>query len=44
MPIGLQMIAPRFADQWLLRLGKTYENWRGTIRHWPSPPSRQSIL
>jgi amidase len=44
MPIGLQMIAPRFADQWLLRLGKAYENWRGTIRHWPSPPSRQSIL
>ncbi|MCM8911411.1 amidase [Pseudomonas inefficax] len=35
MPIGLQMVAPRFADTWLLRLAKAFETWRGPIRHWP---------
>ncbi|WP_095147312.1 amidase [Pseudomonas sp. Irchel s3b6] len=39
MPIGLQMIAPRFADQWLLQCAKAYENWRGPIEHWPSAPA-----
>ncbi len=39
MPIGLQMIAPRFADQWLLQVAKTYESWRGAIHNWPNPPS-----
>jgi amidase len=40
MPIGLQMIAPRFSDQWLLKCAKAYENWRGPIKHWPSAPPR----
>ncbi|SDS85403.1 amidase [Pseudomonas prosekii] len=40
MPIGLQMIAPRFADQWLLQCAKAYEDWRGPIKHWPTAPSR----
>ncbi|MBC3269436.1 amidase [Pseudomonas sp. SWRI81] len=40
MPIGLQMIAPRFADQWLLRCAKAYESWRGPIERWPSVPLR----
>ncbi|PNG29388.1 amidase [Pseudomonas protegens] len=39
LPIGLQMIAPRFADQWLLQVAKTYESWRGAIHSWPNPPS-----
>ncbi|KAB0742694.1 amidase, partial [Pseudomonas aeruginosa] len=39
MPIGLQLVAPRFADTWLLRVGKTYEGWRGPIRAWPRPPA-----
>lgn len=38
MPIGLQMIAPRFADQWLLQCAKAYEDWRGPIEGWPSVP------
>jgi len=38
MPIGLQMIAPRFADQWLLQCAKAYEEWRGPIEGWPSVP------
>ena len=37
MPIGLQMIAPRFADIWLLQIAKTYESWRGAIHQWPNP-------
>lgn len=40
MPIGLQMVAPRFADQWLLQCAKAYEGWRGPIKHWPSAPPR----
>ncbi|NWB98996.1 amidase [Pseudomonas gingeri] len=40
MPIGLQMIGPRFADQWLLQVGKAYESWRGAIHYWPVPPPR----
>ena len=39
MPIGLQLVAPRFADTWLLRIGKTYEGWRGPIHGWPRPPA-----
>ncbi|WP_322050781.1 amidase [Paraburkholderia bannensis] len=38
MPIGLQIIAPRFADQQLLGLAKAYENWRGPTLTWPCPP------
>ncbi len=39
MPIGLQLVGPRFADHWLLQVGKTYENWRGPISNWPRLPS-----
>lgn len=38
MPIGLQLVGPRFADHWLLQIAKTYENWRGPIINWPAPP------
>ena len=38
MPIGLQIVGPRFADIEVLRLGKTYEHWRGPISRWPQPP------
>lgn len=37
-PIGLQIVGPRFADRFVLRLGKTYETWRGAMPRWPSPP------
>lgn len=39
MPIGLQMIGPRFADDWLLRVASSYESWRGPQRPWPAPPA-----
>ncbi|SNT73950.1 amidase [Paracoccus seriniphilus] len=35
MPIGLQIIAPRFQDQMVFSLARAYENWRGPITNWP---------
>ncbi|WP_445681210.1 amidase [Radicibacter daui] len=36
MPIGLQIVAPRFADMEVLRLSKLYEDWRGPMTNWPA--------
>lgn len=38
MPIGLQIIGPRFADLTVLRAAKLFETWRGPIPNWPVPP------
>jgi aspartyl-tRNA(Asn)/glutamyl-tRNA(Gln) amidotransferase subunit A len=35
MPIGLQIIAPRFEDLKVIALSKAYESWRGPITCWP---------
>ncbi len=35
MPIGLQIIAPRFDDLKVIALAKAFENWRGPITNWP---------
>jgi len=35
MPIGLQIIAPRFEDLKVIALSKAYELWRGPITCWP---------
>ncbi|WP_432454212.1 MULTISPECIES: amidase [unclassified Agarivorans] len=35
MPIGLQIVAPRFEDLKVIALAKAYENWRGPISNWP---------
>ena len=35
MPIGLQIIAPRFNDLKVIALSKAYELWRGPITCWP---------
>ncbi|MGX9416759.1 amidase [Vibrio sp. WJH972] len=35
MPIGLQIVAPRFDDLKVIALAKAYEQWRGAI-NWPS--------
>ncbi|MDF3935648.1 amidase [Pseudomonas citronellolis] len=40
MPIGLQIVGPRFADVEVLALGKAYETWRGDLPGWPQPPER----
>jgi aspartyl-tRNA(Asn)/glutamyl-tRNA(Gln) amidotransferase subunit A len=36
MPIGLQIIAPRFADLRVMALAKAYEDLRGPITNWPT--------
>jgi len=38
MPIGLQIVAPRFEDLRALQLARSFEQWRGPIGQWPSPP------
>lgn len=38
MPIGLQIVGPRFADRLVLQLGRAYEAWRGEMPRWPAPP------
>ena len=35
MPIGLQIIAPRFHDVTVMTLARAYERWRGPITDWP---------
>ncbi|KAA0019859.1 amidase [Salinicola corii] len=40
LPIGVQLIAPRFEDQRVLKLAHAFETWRGPIRCWPRPPAR----
>jgi aspartyl-tRNA(Asn)/glutamyl-tRNA(Gln) amidotransferase subunit A len=37
MPIGLQIIGPRFADMTVLRLSRLFERWTGGMTHWPQP-------
>lgn len=35
MPIGLQIVGPRFADHEVLKIARLYESWRGPITTWP---------
>ncbi|RYB01977.1 amidase [Lichenibacterium ramalinae] len=37
LPLGLQIVGPRFADLAVLRLGAFYEAARGPMPPWPSP-------
>lgn len=39
MPIGLQIVGPRFDDMRVLKLSKAFEEWTGGIRDWPEPPA-----
>jgi aspartyl-tRNA(Asn)/glutamyl-tRNA(Gln) amidotransferase subunit A len=38
MPMGVQIVCRRFADQQALSLSRWYETRRGPITHWPAPP------
>jgi aspartyl-tRNA(Asn)/glutamyl-tRNA(Gln) amidotransferase subunit A len=38
MPIGLQIVGPRYADQFVLKLSKLFESLAGGMPHWPEPP------
>ena len=35
MPIGLQIVGPRYQDLLVLRLSKLFETWTGGIKTWP---------
>ncbi|MBX5167402.1 MULTISPECIES: amidase [unclassified Rhizobium] len=39
MPIGLQIVGPRFDDMRVLRLSKTFEDWTGGVSAWPRSPT-----
>jgi aspartyl-tRNA(Asn)/glutamyl-tRNA(Gln) amidotransferase subunit A len=39
LPIGLQIVGPRFDDLGVLRLARHYEEMRGPIVTWPAPPN-----
>jgi aspartyl-tRNA(Asn)/glutamyl-tRNA(Gln) amidotransferase subunit A len=40
MPIGLQIVGPRFDDMLVLRLSKALEIRTGGVQAWPEPPVR----
>ncbi len=40
IPIGLQIVGPRFGDMLVLRLSKAFETWTGGITSWPKLPVR----
>lgn len=37
MPIGLQIVGPRFGDLLVLKLSRAFEQWSGGITDWPEP-------
>lgn len=39
MPIGLQIVGPRFNDMLVLKLSKAFETWTGGVANWPKPPA-----
>ena len=38
MPIGLQIVGPRFGDMLVLRLSRAFETWTGGVKSWPKRP------
>jgi len=42
LPIGLQIVGPRFADLTVLRMAKLLETWLGPITNWPKAPRAAS--
>lgn len=38
MPIGLQIVGPRFDDLQVLKLSRLFETWTGGVTNWPEPP------
>ncbi|WP_296106926.1 amidase [uncultured Agrobacterium sp.] len=37
MPIGLQIVGPRYEDLFVLKLSKAFEDWGGGVKQWPKP-------
>lgn len=40
MPIGLQIVGPRFNDLLVLKLSRAFEQWTGGVTDWPEPGTR----
>ncbi|SFB19074.1 aspartyl-tRNA(Asn)/glutamyl-tRNA(Gln) amidotransferase subunit A [Rhizobium sp. NFR07] len=40
MPIGLQIVGPRFNDLRVLKLSRAFEQWIGGVANWPEPCGR----
>lgn len=38
LPLGIQLVGPRFEDLRVLQLARAFESWRGPMRNWPRPP------
>jgi aspartyl-tRNA(Asn)/glutamyl-tRNA(Gln) amidotransferase subunit A len=43
LPIGLQIVGPRFADLTVMRVSKFYERLRGAITNWPQPKVKAAV-
>jgi aspartyl-tRNA(Asn)/glutamyl-tRNA(Gln) amidotransferase subunit A len=39
MPIGLQIVGPRYDDLLVLKLSRVFEQWTGGVSAWPEPPA-----
>ncbi|CDZ25960.1 amidase [Neorhizobium galegae] len=39
MPIGLQIVGPRYDDLLVLKLSRAFEQWAGGVPTWPEPPA-----
>ncbi len=40
MPIGLQIVGPRYEDLFVLKLSKAFEDWGGGVKQWPKPQAQ----
>ncbi|WP_313059521.1 amidase [Agrobacterium cavarae] len=40
MPIGLQIVGPRFEDLFVMKLSKAFEDWSGGVKQWPQPKAQ----
>ncbi len=43
MPIGLQIVGPRFDDMRVLKMSKAFETWSGGVTTWPKPPVKLPV-
>jgi aspartyl-tRNA(Asn)/glutamyl-tRNA(Gln) amidotransferase subunit A len=43
LPIGLQIVGPRFADLTVMQIAKLYEDWRGAVTSWPQPKVKAAV-
>ncbi len=37
LPVGVQIVGPRFQDHFVMKLAQAVESWTGGVPHWPEP-------